>query len=58
MTAIKNVTEEKEKKKENLKSLIVFLSAIKSTTTMGWGVRGEGKKKKKPPKESTEQVKK
>ena len=46
MTAINNVTEEKEKKKENLKSLIVFLSAIKSTTTMGWGVGGEGKKKK------------
>ena len=44
MTAIKIVTEEKEKK---LKSLIVFLSAIKSTATRGWGERGKKKKLQK-----------
>ena len=43
MPAIKNVTEEKEKK---LKSLIVFLSAIKSTATRGWGKRGKKKLQK------------
>ena len=53
MTTIKNVTEEKGKKK--LKSLIGFLSANKINNYK----RGVGKgKKEKNPKESTEQVKK
>ena len=53
MTTIKNVTEDKEKIK--LKSLMDFLVPMKSTTTTEGG---KGEKKKKNPKESTEQVKK
>ena len=45
----------KKKRKQKLKSLIIFKVPIKSTTTTvgGW----EEKKKEKNPKESTEQVK-
>ena len=55
MTTIKNVTEEKEKKK--LKSLIGFLSANK-IDIYNRGREMEKKKKEKNPEESTEQVKK
>ena len=51
MTIIKNVTEEKEKTKTKLQSLIGFLSANKIDNYN----RGE-KKIKKNPKESIEQV--
>ena len=45
MTTIKNVTEQKKKKK--LKSLIGFLSANKTKNYNGGGGRGEEKKEKK-----------
>ena len=54
MTTIKNVTEEKEKKKM-LKSLIGFLSANEIDNYNRGGKRG---KKENIPKESTEHVKK
>ena len=54
MTKIKNVTEEKEKKKK-AQSLTVFLSANKIDNYNAG--RREGKKEKNP-KESTEQVNK
>jgi len=52
MTTIKNVTEEKGKKKR-FKSLIGFLSANKIDN-----YNGRGGEKRKNPKESTEQAKK
>ena len=55
MTIIKNVTEEKGKKK--LQSLIGFLSANK-IDIYNRGREMEKKKKEKNPEESTEQVKK
>ena len=55
MTTIKNVTEKKKKKKK-LKSLVRFHSANK-IDNYNRGGKKQGGKKKKNPKESTEQIK-